>query len=363
MDRNSIFCPNENCKYYKITGAGNLKVKQYQGTSQKIALMKCEECGTYFSERKGTVYYGIKKPDYIFDQVMLLLMMRVAIKDITRFIGISEETIGRWIKKAAGYLQALHDRVLKDLEVTECQIDEVWSFVLMKKKTAQRKGITDKEKIGDQWIFLAIDVVHKVVLHWKVGKRTLKTAKEFIKELKGKLSSSPLYTTDELPAYEEAFLSNFCEETQPERTGKRGRPRKKPVREVSKDLKLAQTHKHRRNGKVVKVTEEIVFGNEKEIREILEASPVSNRINTSIVERMNGTTRAKVSPMVRNSYSFCKKVEMLEAQLTIYFAYYNLIWIHSRLKRTAACLAGLVSKAYTFKELFELRTPEFICGH
>ena len=126
MDRNSIFCPNENCKY-KITGAGNLKVKQYQGTSQKIALMKCEECGTYFSERKGTVYYGIKKPDYIFDQVMLLLMMRVAIKDITRFIGISEETIGRWIKKAAGYLQALHDRVLKGLEVTECQIDEVWT--------------------------------------------------------------------------------------------------------------------------------------------------------------------------------------------------------------------------------------------
>ena len=140
MDRKSIFCPNENCKFYKVTGAGNLKVKQYQGASQKIALMKCEECGTCFSERKGIVYYGIKKPDYIFDQVMMLLMMRVAIKDITRFIGISEETIGRWIKKAAEYLQVLHDRVLKDLKVTECQIDEVWSFVLMKKKTAQRNG-------------------------------------------------------------------------------------------------------------------------------------------------------------------------------------------------------------------------------
>jgi len=183
---------------------------QYQGTSQKIALMKCEECGTCFSERKGTIYYGIKKPDYIFDQVMMLLMMRVATKDVT---------------------------------------------------------------------------------------------------------------------------------------------------------KLAQTHKHRKNGKVVKVTEAIVFGNEDTIRKILEASSVSNRINTSIVERMNKTTRAKVSPMVRNSYTFCKKVEMLEAQLTIYFAYYNLIWIHSRVKRTAAWLAGLVNKAYTFRELFELRTPEFICGH
>jgi IS1 family transposase len=233
----------------------------------------------------------------------------------------------------------------------------------MKKKTAQRKRVENKQEIADQWIFIAIDAVNKVVLHWKVGKRTLKTAKEFIKELKGKLSSSPLYTTDELPAYEEAFLSNFCEETRPERMGKRGRPIKKQAREVSKDLKLAQTHKHRKNGKVVKVTEAIVFGNEDTIRKILEASSVSNRINTSIVEQMNGTTRAKVSPMVRNSYTFCKKVEMLEAQLTIYFAYYNLIWIHSRVKRTAAWLAGLVKKAYTFRELFELRTPEFICGH
>lgn len=165
MDKESIFCPNKNCKYYKVTGGANLKVKQYQGTSQKIALMKCEECDTCFSERKGTVYYGIKKPDYIFNQVMMLLMMRVAIKDIVRFIGISEETIGRWIKRAAGYLQTLHDRLLKELEVTECQIDEVWSFVLMKKKTAQRKGVEDKEKIGDQWIFIAIDAVNKVVLH------------------------------------------------------------------------------------------------------------------------------------------------------------------------------------------------------
>jgi IS1 family transposase len=325
--------------------------------------MKCEECGTHFSERKGTVYFGIKKADYIFDQVMMLLMMRVCIKDICRFIAISEETIQRWINKAASFLRTIHDQLLKDLDVTECQIDEVWSFVLMKKKTAKLKGKEDYKEIGDQWIFIAIDAVKKVILHWKVGKRTLDTAKEFIKELKMKLSSSPLYTTDELPAYEEAFLANFCEEVQPEKTGKRGRPRKKVLRKVSEDLKLAQTHKHRRNGRVVEVTEEIVFGNEEEIRRILQESPVSNRINTSIIERANGTVRAKVSRMVRDTYSFSKKLEMHEDNLTIFFTYYNLIWVHSRLNKTAAWLAGLVDKAFTFRELFEFRSPEFICGH
>ena len=94
-----------------------------------------------------------------------------------------------------------------------------------------------------------------------------------------------------------------------------------------------------------------------------EESPVSNVINTSFVERQNGTVRAKVSRVVRNAYSFSKKYERHEAHLTIYFVYYNLIWMHSRLKKSAALLAGLVDKVFSFRDLFELRCPEFICGH
>ncbi len=54
---------------------------------------------------------------------------------------------------------------------------------------------------------------------------------------------------------------------------------------------------------------------------------------------------------------------MHEDNLTIFFTYYNLIWVHSRLNKTVAWLAGLVDKAFTFRELYEYRSPEFICGH
>lgn len=363
MNIEIIFCPNKKCKYYKVVGGNNLNIKQLQGKCQDIALMRCNKCGETFSERKGTVYYGIKKADYVFDEVMMLLMSRVSIKDIERITGVSEQTIGRWLEKAALYLETVHDEVVKDIESTECQIDEIWSFVLMKKKRAKQKGLEKRNDIGDQWIFIAIDAVKKLVIHWKIGKRTLETAKIFIKELKSKISNNPLYTTDELPSYAEAFLSNFSEEIKADSTGKRGRPRKKGIKKIDKNLKLAQTHKHRKNGKVVKVTEEIVFGDEEEIRKIIKESCVSNRINTSIIERSNGTLRAKVPRMVRKTYSFSKKLKMHEAHLTVYFVYYNLIWKHSRLKKTAAWLSGLVNKAYTFRELFELKSPEFIWGH
>jgi transposase-like protein len=51
----------------------------------------------------------------------MLLMMRVCIKDICRFIAVSEETVQRWINKAASFLRTIHDQLLKDLDVTECQ--------------------------------------------------------------------------------------------------------------------------------------------------------------------------------------------------------------------------------------------------
>ena len=173
----------------------------------------------------------------------------------------------------------------------------------------------------------------------------------------------PREMQSKLPAYEEAFLSNFSEEVIIKKTGKRGRPRKKPLKEVDPALKLAQTHKYRKNGKVINVTEEIIYGDENEIRNILEKSSVSNYINTSFVERNNGTVRSKVSRTVRCTYSFSKKYEKHIEHLIIYFLYYNFIWIHSRLKKTAASLAGIVNKAFTFNDLFSIRSLEFICGY
>jgi IS1 family transposase/transposase-like protein len=363
MNKENIFCPNEKCKYFQKLNVGNIRVKQTQGKCQPIDLMICDECKTTFSERKGTVYFGIKKSAETFDLVMSLLVTRISIKDIVRISKVSEDTIKRWMLKAAPILEAIQNNLLKELEVKECQVDELWSFVLMKKKTAKMKGLGDDDEIGDQWIFIAFDAVNKIVIHWKVGKRTLEDAKSFIKELKEKLASNPLFTTDELPAYEEAFLANFSEELPIERTGKPGRPRKNPIRKVSEDLKLAQVHKYRENGKVVEISTKYVFGSPDEIDKIINDSSVSQAINTSFIERLNGTVRAKVSRLVRDCYSFSKKKKMHLAHLGIYFVYYNLCWVHSRLKKSAAWLGGLVNKAFSFRELFELRCPEFICGH
>ena len=77
----------------------------------------------------------------------------------------------------------------------------------------------------------------------------------------------------------------LLEETK--RKGSRGRfPN--PKRIPPEDLLYAQVVKHRRKGRVVKVTHKVIFGTHQALAEYLEHSPVSSHINTAFVERQNG---------------------------------------------------------------------------
>ena len=364
MNIDNIFCPNKNCKHYKQINAGNLKIKQYQGKVQKIALLQCLSCGTIFSEKRGTIYFRLHCKEKDFNNVMRCLMTRMSIREIVRLTGVYERKIYRWILKAGEFMKDILDFKIKKIQLNECQLDEMWTFVKMKTKTADRKGIKNKKKIGEQWIFIAFDPESKLLIHFKIGKRTKKTAKLFIKELKRKLGNMPLFMTDEWNAYEQAFLLNYSTKIIPQKPkGKRrtrGMYKTKPRFKVDKSLKLTQVHKMRENSKVVDIKQKVIFGTKKEIQEIINSSSVSNVINTSFVERNNGTIRALQSRVVRATYSFSKKLEMLIAHFTIYAVYYNFCWVHSRLKTTAAILYGLTDKVYKIEEFFKIRDFEFI---
>ncbi len=72
---------------------------------------------------------------------------------------------------------------LQNLHIEECQIDELWSFVMKKEK-----NLTPLDEIagafGDQWIWISIDATHKTIPFFVVGKHTLKNAIALIQGLK-----------------------------------------------------------------------------------------------------------------------------------------------------------------------------------
>lgn len=202
-----------------------------------------------------------------------------------------------------------------------------------------------------------------------VGKRDLKSARKLIEEVKKRSDDFiPLFTSDELSHYEDTLKMVYGTMKVPSYSG-RGRPPKHPVIIPNPSLDYAQVVKTRRKGRVVKVETKVVLGNPERIEECLKASPVSNKINISLVERNNSTLRQDCRRLTRKTYGFSKRVDMLEGHINVISATYHLCRYHHGLKeplpvqtqrrkwyhRTPAMAAGITDHKWTIMEL--LRYP------
>ena len=182
----------------------------------------------------------------------------------------------------------------------------------------------------------------------------------FIEDLTGRIRSKPLFTSDELPHYRTALLEHYSHPEDQPKTGKRGRP-KKPRVVIDPELKYATVHKTREHGKVVKVERKIIFGRQESIDQTIEASKISNTINTSFIERANLTLRNHSRKLTRKTLCYAKVKKSLEAQTHIVVTYYNFSKSNRgltlknlngrRIKRTPAMAANLMDRIWPIKEV------------
>lgn len=215
---------------------------------------------------------------------------------------------------------------------------------------------------GDQWDHIAIAAESRLVVSMVPGKRTVentsKLIEDFVERTDGK--SPALITSDEYPPYTTVLKQVYGEEKAQQSTGKPGRP-PKPQIIPSPDLVYATVHKEREKGRVVKVHQTLVFGTEEQLSAALSSSNVSSTINTSIVERYNGTDRCFNSRKVRSTYEFSKDLEVHEAASWFGITVYNFCRPNRSLavkkgdckccERTPAMAAGLAPQIYSISEI------------
>jgi IS1 family transposase len=246
----------------------------------------------------------------------------------------------------------------------EAQFDEKWAFVAKKEAHCDRDDPADDRK-GDCWDHVALDPGHRLVVAVVPGKRTAANAAVLVGGSHRRTGGRPmdLITTDEYAPYRDAVLRAYGETATPPRTGRRGRP-PKPYKVAPASLLYATVHKTRRTGRVVKVAPRLVFGTEAAPRAALSRSPSSRAVNTSFVERQNGTDRNRNARKVRKAYSFSKSwaVHEMVTYFTLYA--YNFCWPVRTLadlddagrprKRTPAMAAGLADHVWSLAEWITL---------
>src|SRR4051794_29272449 len=172
-----------------------------------------------------------------------------------------------------------------------------------------------------------------------------------------------LVCVDGLASYVTAFARVFRD---PERTGKRGRPRLKAI----PGLVLGRVIKHHSGRRLVDVTRRAVLGTAEAITAVLSATGTGTGINTSYIERLNATFRSSLCPRARRGRSIVRGECVLTGWVYLVGCAYNFCWEHDSLRvaapaggglkwraRTPAMAAGLTDHRWTMRELLGQPIP------
>lgn len=239
-------------------------------------------------------------------------------------------------------------------------MDEKWAFV-RKKEAHCAPDDPEHQVCGDNWDHTAVDPEHALVLSVVPGKRTAANCEQVVAEVKRRTGgrTDMLFTSDEHSPYVGALQKAYANAVPVPRRPGPGRP-PQPRNVMPPELCYATVHKTRKNGRVTNVTRTLVFGVAALLGLYLSRSSASRTINTSFVERNNGTDRGQNARKTRKSYRFSKDWETHNAA-TFFIAYsYNFCWpVRTlslsppegvRLKRTPAMAAGLSDHVWTTRE-------------
>lgn len=163
-----------------------------------------------------------------------------------------------------------------------------------------------------------------------------------------------LLVTDGLSSYASQALHVFRE---PLHTGDVGRPRLV----LAEGLMIAQVIKRYERRRVVEILRRVLVGAEAEVisRVIATQRSIRALINTSYIERLNATFRARVAPLVRRTRSGAHKQCTLEWGMWLMGGCYNFLWVHRSLgaEHTPAIAAGLTDHRWSMEELLTFPVP------
>ena len=182
-----------------------------------------------------------------------------------------------------------------------------------------------------------------------IGPRTLQTALQLTASvaLYSKDKDSPLILVDDHLPYPQAILTVFGDIKHRRRKNGRGRL-KHPKLKPPADLQTGVVKKIRDDrGHLLKVSSKALFGKKKEIVKRIQKLGIGQKINTSHMERLNGTIRGQQARLIRRTRSGSHLEEMLQYSIWLWRDLYNWTRVHySLLDETPAMALHLTDEVW-----------------
>src|SRR5215831_14806222 len=180
VDTSRHFCPYPDCAYQGWVGLGNLCANGHPSGGPWRQL-HCTSCEGYFLETHGTIFHGKRVSVDLIVHVIGCLAEGVGIRGTARVFEVDPNTVLGWLVEAAEQLRAFSQHFLHDVRVTQVQLDELYALLSAVKngQVSEAEAIERLER-SPQWVWVAMDPEHKLLLAIEVGDRTLAMAQRVV---------------------------------------------------------------------------------------------------------------------------------------------------------------------------------------
>lgn len=147
-DIDNSFCPNKDCKDYRIRNRGNIRYRGKYGKDKTKDLLYCRTCGKRFASTRATAFFGLHLSDEKIGQIIHHAAEGVGVRATARLLGLDKDTVNRVILRAGEHCQLVLSSLLRSLKLKEAQLDELWAFVKKRNVLANKSLSKNMEQSG-----------------------------------------------------------------------------------------------------------------------------------------------------------------------------------------------------------------------
>jgi IS1 family transposase len=265
--------------------------------------------------------------------IVACLMEGNSVRATVRMTGAARNTVTKLLVDLGRPCREYQDGALVNLPCTRIQCDVIWSFVGSKAKNVPAGK---ESEYGDVWTWTTICADTKLIPSWWVGGRDYMDAAILLQDLHSRLFNRLRLSTEGWTAYAAAVEDEF-----------------------GSDIDYAQIIKKygKPDARETRYIPAVCTGTEIRVKQGDHPDPA--HISTSYVERQNLTMPMSMRRFNRLTNAFSKKIENLEAAISLHFMHYNFARPHMSLKAngyqvTPAMAAGVADHVWTVEEILGL---------
>jgi transposase-like protein len=262
-------------------------------------------------------------------QILNCLSEGMGVNATARITDKSNNTVLKLLADTGEACAAYQDRVMRNLNITKVQVDEIWSFVGSKEVNV-RKDDEAHADYGDCYTFTSIDPETKLMPCWLVGTRSRQCAFDFMADLAGRLANRVQLSADGFKSYPDAVEAAFKGDVDfgilNKSYAKAGATNEAKRRYSPQPLLSCEKMR--------------VYGN-----------PDEKHISTSHVERANLSMRMGMRRFTRLTNAFSKKLENHMHAVSLFMMVHNFVKIHGSIKTTPAMQAGVTNFLWSMEDI------------